>query len=160
MLTIDTLVLPFYALIVLQKTFCIALTSFRKWFAHPKTCIKSSIAQTSSVSRGSSTKSMDEVATRRDGLHLRKNVQSSGSKEKLNNEAFENGDKGLEESDCAGFVEIRFGSFLDYLECSQTLRFVTHMDDRPMQSFHICKFPHKTSLTQYRNSQSLRFSKP
>ena len=35
-LTTETFVLPLYALFVIPKSLCIALTAFRKWFCHTR----------------------------------------------------------------------------------------------------------------------------
>merc|ERR1712038_594338 len=69
-LTTDTFVLPLYALFVLPKTVCIALTAFRRWSFHPK----SEIGYKSTKSKDA--KNFESVVSKQRGitdLHFRKN---------------------------------------------------------------------------------------
>ena len=144
-LSTDTLVLPFYALIVVQKTICIALTAFRKWSVHPKTNLE---ATTSVSIKSKDMKTVEGVIPKESGssdLHFRKNVQSSGESSKTNprdKNTLEDKNEGSEKHSTKSldYFQTKFQSFLDYIESSKMLRFVTHMDERPMQSFHVCKF--------------------
>ena len=138
-LTMNTLVLPFYAFIVIQKTFCVALTAFRIWFVHPNTSLAHDRAQGTSSSQKSNVGSTQKLQTGDgSGLHFRKNAQPDKNKPTpldRDNQAMKNSDANLTDSAQRNI----FGSFLCYVDSSRMLRFVTHMDERPMQSFHICK---------------------
>ena len=148
-LTTDTFVLPIYALIVVQKTVCIALTAFRKWSVHPKTNLDS---KTSALLNSKDMKATDgAIAKERENsdLHFRKNVKSSGESNRTNlkqneNDKVKDKDEGLDRYSSVPFLlryfQTRFQSFLDYIESTKMLQFVTHMDERPMQSFHVCKY--------------------
>ena len=146
-LTTDTFVLPFYALIVVPKTVCIALTAFRKWSVHPKINLDS---KTSVLLKSKEMKTVEGVMAKERGttdLHFRKNVQSSGESSTTNirqndKDTLEDKNECLDKyaSKSSDYFQTLFQSFLDYIESTKMLRFVTHMDERPMQSFHVCKY--------------------
>ena len=150
-LTTEVFVLPLYALIVIPKSLCIALTAFRKWFAHPKGHINIGKIPPE-TNKNIDTTNAAYKATEGTNLHLRKNVASSeaagvNTMEKrglLGNCGNEDDKKGAadDKPNCnptVQFLQTRFQWFLDYIGSSTMLRFIVHMDERPMMSFHICK---------------------
>ena len=138
-LTMNTLVLPFYAFIVIQKTFCVALTAFRIWFVQSNKSMDSDRAQDTPSSKKCNVVSTQKIQTSDgSGLHFRKNAQPDKNKPTpldLDYQKMKSSDANLTDSAERNIFE----SFLCYVDSSRLLRFVTHMDERPMQSFHICK---------------------
>ena len=130
---------------MIQKTLCIALTAFRKWFLHPK--VGEEVKTRSNANKNKKAIDAKEnvggVKSRSGAnvnLQSRKNVNTSETKdikEMNSNEESNNGDE--DHQNRLQLFQHWFQSFLDYIESANVFRFVTHMDDRPMLSFHICK---------------------
>lgn len=141
-LTKSTFLLPIYSFFVIQKTLCIAFTAFRKWFLHPKISKELKTSSNSNKNKASvDTKEAVGGVKSRSGANSsaqsRKNINSSdvNTKESSEHELEEN-ESQISYSD---LLNVWFQSYLDYIESTKMLRFVTHMDEKPMLSFHICK---------------------
>ena len=111
---------------------CIALTAFRKWSLHPK------VSREPKADNGAELNKTDtkELVG---GVKSRKNVKTNQVKDanEVKGEETENGTK--DNQNLSNILQNWFQSFLDYVDSTKVFRFVTHMDDRPMLSFHICK---------------------
>ena len=111
---------------------CIALTAFRKWSLHPK------VSRESKSDNGTE-KNKTDTKELVGGVKSRKNVKTNQVKDanEVKGEETENGTK--DNQNPSNILQNWFQSFLNYVDSTKVFRFVTHMDDRPMLSFHICK---------------------
>ena len=112
---------------MIQKTLCIALTAFRKWFLHPK--VEEEIKTGNNANKNKKKIDAKEIVG---GVKSRKDIKGMNT-----NEESDNRDK--EHQNSSQLFQHWFQAFLDYIESANVIRFVTHMDDRPMLSFHTCK---------------------
>ena len=111
---------------------CIAFTAFRKWSLHPK------VSRESKSDNGTE-KNKTDIKELVGGVKSRKNLKTNQVKDanEVKGEETENGKK--DNQNPSNILQNWFQSFLDYVDSTKVFRFVTHMDDRPMLSFHICK---------------------
>ena len=133
-LTQNSFLFPIYSIFVIQKTLCIALTAFRKWSLHPKVS-RESKSDNGAENNKTNIDTKDLVG----GVKSRKNAKTNQIKDDtgVKREESENGTK--DNQSPSNIFQVWFQSFLDYVDSTKVFRFVTHMDDRPMLSFHICK---------------------
>jgi len=131
-LTQNSFLFPIYSIFVIQKTLCIAFTAFRKWSLHPKVSRESKSDNGTEINK---TDTKELVG----GVKSRKNVKTNQVKDanEVKGDETENGTKGNQNP--SNILQNWFQSFLDYVDSTKVFRFVTHMDDRPMLSFHICQ---------------------
>ena len=139
-LTKSTFLLPIYSFFVIQKTLCIALTAFRKWFLHPKISKEFKRDSDKNKARIDTKESVGGVKSR-GGVNA--NVQSRKNNNSSDDTTKESSENGVEDNvnqyKYSDLFQVWFQSFLDYIESTKMFRFVTHMDEKPMLCFHICK---------------------
>ena len=139
-LTKNTFLLPIYSFFVIQKTLCIALTAFRKWFLHPKISKEFKRDSDKNKARIDTKESVGGVKSR-GGVNA--NVQSRKNNNSSDDTTKESSENGVEDNvnqyKYSDLFQVWFQSFLDYIESTKMFRFVTHMDEKPMLCFHICK---------------------
>ena len=120
---------------------CISLTAFRKWSLHPK------VSRESKSDNGAE-KDKNDIDTKElvGGVKSRKKVITNQIKDASDAKREESESGTKDNLNTSNILQNWFQSFLDYVDSTKVFRFVTHMDDRPMLSFHICKNKLKSKI--------------